>query len=209
MRNAALAVIVILVFLAGANPVVGYVLVEGSWTAVTSLPSSYDVLGAAVVDGMIYIIGYDMCERYDIGTDTWSSIAPLPVYTGSAVVACQNKVYVTGGNPTQVYDPAADFWSLAASIPETRRSFSLVNVNDALYAVGGADGNDIIERYTPIGYDESLLPTISPSTYPTASPTTAPDSFTANIFTIALTAMITVVATASLVIYHEKHKKNT
>jgi N-acetylneuraminic acid mutarotase len=371
MRKTAFAVTFILLFLVAAFLAgVNSALVEDSWLAVAPLPTSFDVLGAASVDGKIYLIGYDICERYDLDTNTWSSIAPLPIYTGSAVVACQNKIYVIGGDPTQVYDPAtatwenrtsipatiyrqqanvvddkiyvifgqqpsplsiinpsdinyvydpaADSWSemtpiptpvegyasavldnklyiigggtgtstpnnatdlvqifdpetnqwtngkpiptgvykaaacstsgliatkriyvvggslrydggglsvdtsaqtvtnltqvydaatgswsLATSIPESRRSFSLINVNDALYAVGGVNGNGAIERYIPVEYDESLLITPSPT------PTPTPDGYAANI-PIALSAVIIViVAIAGLAVYHKKHNKNT
>lgn len=374
MRKAALVVTVSLAllavgFLTGANPAFGGAVVEDSWLTVAPLPMSYDVLGAAAVDGQIYVIGYDVCERYDLGTNTWSSIARLPIYTGSTVVACQNKIYVIGGAPTQVYDPAIDTWenrtsipatiyrqqanvvddkiyvifgqqpsplsiinpsdvnyvydpaadswsemtpiptpvegyasavldnnlyiigggtgtstpnnatnivqifdpetnqwtngnpiptgvykatacstsgliapkriyvvggslrydggglsvetsaqtatnltqvydpatgswSLATSIPESRRSFSLINVNDALYAVGGVNGNGAIERYIPIGYDESMLPTPSPS------PTPLPDGYAASLLIVLSVVVIVIVATAGLAVYHKKLKKN-
>ncbi len=375
-----LAVTVILVFLAatflaGANSALGSTVVEDSWTTLTHLPVSYSgFIGAAVLDGKIYSIGYDICERYDPDANTWSSIASLPIYTGSAVVACKNKIYVIGGNPTQVYDPTTDTWenrtaipatiyrqqanvvdnkiyvifgqqpsvlsiinpsdvnyvydpttdswstmasiptpvegyasavlenklyiigggtgtstpnnatnlvqifdpetnqwtngtpiltgvfhaaacstsgliapkriyvvggslrydggglsvdtsartatnltqvydpatgswSLAASISESRRSFSLINVNDVLYAVGGVNGNAAIERYIPIGYDESLLPTPVPT--PTASPTPAPDGYAANLpIILIVVVVIVVIIITGLVVYHKKSKKN-
>jgi hypothetical protein len=143
MRKTVLAVTVILVFLvaaflAGANPASGGAVVEDSWTTVAPLPVSYSgFIGAAAVDGEIYFIGYDLCERYDPGTNTWASIAPLPIYTGSAVVVCQNKIYVIGGDPTQVYDPATDTWENRTSIPRTIYRQQANVVDDKIYVIFG------------------------------------------------------------------------
>jgi hypothetical protein len=92
----------------------------------------------------------------------------------------------------------------------------LVNANDALYAVGGFNGSYYIisvsiqatEKYIPVGYDESLLPTPSPSTSPTASPTPAPDGYAANLpIILSVVAVIVAITIAELVVYYKKSKK--
>jgi N-acetylneuraminic acid mutarotase len=115
---------------------------EDSWTTLAPLPTPfYKTIGAAAVDGKIYFIGGNITEQYDPETNTWTSIAPLPIYNGWAtVVACQNKIYVIGGNaedPTQVYDPATETWENRTSIPTTR-TVSRANVVDGkIYVISG------------------------------------------------------------------------
>jgi len=115
---------------------------EGSWTTLSPLPAPfYSTLGAAVVEGNIYHIGLESYVKYDPETNTWTDIAPLPIYDDwSTVVACQNKIYVIGGQaelPTQVYDPATDTWENRTSIPTTRICPGANVVDGKIYVMGG------------------------------------------------------------------------
>jgi len=80
MRKTALMVMVILAFLAatflsGVKPASGDAVVKDSWTTMASLPKPYyGSLGAATVNGKIYFLGNEICERYDPQTNTWTFI---------------------------------------------------------------------------------------------------------------------------------------
>jgi len=110
---------------------------EDSWTTLTPLLEPSVTIGAAVVDGKIYCIGWPTCWKYDPETNNWITIASVPVSTGGAVVAYQNKIYLIGGNPTQVYDPVTDTWENRTSIPTTRSSLQANVVDGKIYLIGG------------------------------------------------------------------------
>ena len=114
----------------------------GSWTTLAPLPeSSSNTIGAAVVAGKIYVIGWTTCIKYDPETNNWTAIASLPINNNwGAVVACQNKIYLIGGNaenPTQVYNPETDTWENKSSIPTTRGALQPNVVNGKIYLIGG------------------------------------------------------------------------
>jgi N-acetylneuraminic acid mutarotase len=147
MRKTAALLLVLLVLasalLIGAEMAFGAASVEGSWTTVAPLPKPYyENVGAAVVNGKIYFLGGDICERYDPETNSWTAVTPPPVYNAwGAVVACQNKIYVIGGAaeyPTQVYDPATGTWENRTSPPGTTLSHQATAVDDKIYLIGGA-----------------------------------------------------------------------
>lgn len=180
----------------------------------------------------------DLVQVFDPKTNQWTAGKPLPigVYKAAACstsgLIAPKRIYVVGGslrydggglsvsssaktitNLTQVYDLETGSWSLAAPLPEFRLYFWLVNVNDALYAIGGEKSGsfEVTERYIPLGYDESLLPTPSPS--PTASPTAtpsptqAPSSTFPTVPVAAASVVAFVVMGAGLLFYFKKHKR--
>jgi N-acetylneuraminic acid mutarotase len=178
----------------------------------------------------------DLVQIYDIKTNQWINGTSIPtgVYGAGACATsghfAPKRIYVVGGNLkysgggtsadlnpkgtnlNQVYDLETGTWSSAASLPDSRWFLSLVNINDALYAVGGVNASYLLTsiniqataKYIPAGYDASLLPAPSPS------PTPAPSEFTANLpIILGTTVIIVIAATAGLAVYHKKHKKNT
>src|SRR4051812_35390828 len=62
---------------------------NGSWQKRAPLPTARQELATAALDGKVYVMGgYDinlnstaLVEVYDPGTDTWSTIHPLPSAT--------------------------------------------------------------------------------------------------------------------------------
>jgi N-acetylneuraminic acid mutarotase len=114
---------------------------EAPWTTIAPLPESSHNIGAAAVNGKIYLIGWSTCEKYDPETNNWTQLAPPPITnTWGSVVACQNKIYLIGGAadlPTQVYDPITDTWENKTSIPTTRSSLQANVVNGKIYLIGG------------------------------------------------------------------------
>ena len=114
---------------------------EDSWTTMTPPPTSFSSIGAAAVDGKIYLFGTNTNVQYDPETNTWTPLAPSPIpnYSGT-FVACQNKIYLIPGyaeNPTQIYDPTTDTWENRTSIPTTRNGAQVNVVDGKIYVIGG------------------------------------------------------------------------
>lgn len=131
----------ILVFAVIIYPVYGGV-VEDSWTTMAPLPTPYSTsLGAVAVNGQIYFFAGDVCERYDSGTNTWTTVTPPPRHNSwAAVVACQNKIYIIGGDgavPTQVYDPSINTWTNRTSMPKSIYSHEAAVVGNKIYVISG------------------------------------------------------------------------
>ena len=78
------------------------------WTKRSAMPSRRGGLAAAVLDGVIHVIGgetrgsvFANHEVYDPATDRWITAPALPVARhGLAAAAVGGKLYVIGGGPT-------------------------------------------------------------------------------------------------------------
>lgn len=125
-----------------------------SWTRLTDGPISSEAPFVAV-DGKLYSIGgftgaasaANNC--YDIATDTWNVLAPLPVARRlCAVAAIGNKIYVYGGmlaagTSTGVmtcYDIATNTWT-TYNVGTARFYHNMVAIGDKLYSYGGSTSN--------------------------------------------------------------------
>ncbi len=89
----------------------------------------------------------DRVDVYDPATDSWSTVAPLPVplhHTNAAFV--EDTLYVVGGwldyfaNATSAvwaYDPVANQWNARSPMPTARASMAVAVVDGRIYAAGG------------------------------------------------------------------------
>ncbi len=132
-----------------------------TWTTVTPMPTARGGAGAATGnDGKIYVIGGSqvsvgaevfvrVVEAYDPLTNSWASVAPLPVARShlSAVLGMDGRIYAMGGrNSTSlflrdvtVYDSSTDFWRPVAPLPTGRYNLAAaVAIDGRIYALGGA-----------------------------------------------------------------------
>jgi Kelch motif protein len=138
--------------------------VSDTWTVLSSMPVGRAGLGVAVVGDAIYAIGgrtatggpctggpLSDVERYDIASDTWTTVAPLPSPRSDlAASVVGGKVYVFGGCRTQasilhdvdVYDPVTDTWDTSpADMPTARAGmYAVANKGGTVYVIGGWDG---------------------------------------------------------------------
>ncbi len=110
------------------------------WAPIASLPMAIAGPASAVgTDGSIYSFGGRVPRRtatnyyisnsykYNVATNTWAAIAPLPVARGNAraLTAPDGRIVVFGGwNTTpgvgtevQIYNPATNTWSTGAPMP--------------------------------------------------------------------------------------------
>ena len=133
----------------------------------TPMPTGRAGLAAAVVGNAIYAIGgrtltggpcssggfaeLATVERYDIDTDTWSAVAPLPTPRSDlAAATVGGKIYVFGGcrgaisvlADVDVYDPVTNTWSSAPTDLPTARAamYAVARKGNEVYVIGGWDG---------------------------------------------------------------------
>ncbi|MGI0016775.1 MAG: Kelch repeat-containing protein, partial [Nitrososphaera sp.] len=136
-----------------------------TWSTLSPMPTPRAGLGVVAVGDKIFAIGgrdgtvpnsgtpLSTVEAYDIATDTWSSLTPMPTARGdvSATAAHGNKIYVAGGwspascgpfpdvcSTLEVYDVASDSWSTLPSMPTARSNAAAVVVGNNLFVIGGA-----------------------------------------------------------------------
>lgn len=148
----------------GGRPVIAdldrYDPASDTWTSLADMPTGRAGLGVATVGNAIYAIGgrtgaspcaggaLATVERYDIDTNTWSTVAPLPsARSDLAAVARGGKIYVFGGctdfatvlDDVDVYNPVTDTWSTApADMPTARAAmYGAAAKGGTIYVVGG------------------------------------------------------------------------
>jgi N-acetylneuraminic acid mutarotase len=135
---------------------------SADWQVQRSMPTARSEMSAAYLDGQIYVPGGlggpRKFEVYDVGSDTWRSLANLPADRHHLMaVAHQGKIYVFGGadgdwSPTAtawVYELAPDRWKTLASMPEPRYAGAAVSLHDYIYVVGGEGPSGKTLRYDP------------------------------------------------------------
>jgi N-acetylneuraminic acid mutarotase len=208
-----------------------------SWTEKTPIPTPVSDYASVVVDNKIYVMGGgrggkygnagNLVQIYDPETDTWAMGKPLPIPAGDAAAgAIGIRIYVVGTSSdyfdinstdiTQIYDTQTDSWTTGASIPVPAYiDFSIVVVNDTLYALGGkyfALGPGLFhaanEQYFPLGFEESTpSPSPSPSTTPTLSPSPTPTLIFDGSIVYPITAVVgifLVVAIGAVVLFRRQ-----
>jgi N-acetylneuraminic acid mutarotase len=135
-----------------------------TWTTLASMPTARAGLAAAQEGNVIYAIGgrqntggpcsgspVAAVEAYDIDTDTWTTVAPLPAPRSDlAAATIGGKIYVFGGcdaagnflNTVDVYDPITNVWSPApADMPTARAAmYAVAAKGGTVYVIGGWDG---------------------------------------------------------------------
>lgn len=82
-------------------------------------------------------------ECYDLGTETWSSVAEMPVRRCRAgLVVLGGRVYAVGGfngslrvRTVDVYDAALDQWAASPDMMARRSTLGVAVLNNCIYAV--------------------------------------------------------------------------
>lgn len=147
----------------------GHVTVRG-WSPKAPAPTSRFSIGAATVNGVVYVMGRDNpslpapVEAYDIASNTWSTVSLMPTSReGAAYAVLNGKIYAAGGHiagggatdSVDVFDPATNTWSSATPMSMPRAQFALVATGGLLYAIGGETGangaplTNTVEAYDP------------------------------------------------------------
>ncbi len=137
-----------------------------TWETKTSMPTPRNHLQANVVGGKIYLIGGEhqekidyaytehssnLTEVYDIQTDTWTTMTPIPnaVYNYASAVV-NDKIYIISGkyanfsmsNLVQIFNPETNSWSFGKPIPTpmdqaAAAATSGVMAPKRIYVIGG------------------------------------------------------------------------
>ena len=136
--------------------------IAGEWKTLAHMPTSRQELATAVLNGKIYsiagiagnFVGTDNVDVYNPTTDTWTSVAPIPIlnHHNCAAVAA-GKLYAFGGQSkfNYVYDPVNDSWSQVASMPAAQNLTSAaVVINDKIYVAGGGTIGTLLQIYDPV-----------------------------------------------------------
>lgn len=155
------------------------------WTKLAPPPKTTYRTPMVAIEGKLYLPGiYNFTDNYttihqcyDIATNTWSTLAPVPFPSGygHAAVALGGKMYVLGGYriPANVrsgdlwcYDPVAATWTKLASGP-TVWLHQMVAHNGKIYTYGGtsstgnsASGYQGFNEYNPVTNTWRTLPPI-------------------------------------------------
>jgi len=166
MKNKALSLALISVLLFSLIAAVSIVEgAENSWVTKASMHFSRTGAGAAVVNGIVYVIGgsqryntsdsgfsyrsINSTESYDPASDIWFYKASMPTSRdGLGVAVFQDKIYCFGGrnvskdysistNVNEVYDTETDSWETKMPMPTARSGFQASVVDDKIYLIGG------------------------------------------------------------------------
>lgn len=139
------------------GPVSAYSL-NGPWRPGPRLDSARAGLAAVVHDGVIYAAGgaglvepRNDFEALEPDDGAWRARAPLPLgLERFGMAGADGRIWVAGGYSSESrgapiaevwsYDPAADIWQGEPAMPAAKASFSLIEADGMLYAVGGEDG---------------------------------------------------------------------
>ena len=126
------------------------------WTRRANKPTAVANVGAAVVDGLIYVPGgydanntvRDILEVYDPQQDQWSTATPLPrPICNYAIAHVEGGFYLFGGwdgeaylDTVYYYDATADSWQAKPSLAVARGDIAAATVGTRIYLIGGYDG---------------------------------------------------------------------
>ncbi len=122
------------------------------WSIGPKLPQPNNHGMAAVVDGIVYLIGgqtdpnqayVDTVYALDPAVGRWVEKAKMPTKRSAGVpVVFEGKIYVAGGRPPHghefaVYDPKADKWETLPNLPSQRNHIAGAAMNGKIYIAGG------------------------------------------------------------------------
>jgi hypothetical protein len=131
-----------------------------TWAELAPMPIARDGFGAAIIGTNIYAIGgrsetagpcsggagLAEVEKYNIKTNTWKAVAPLPVSRSDAgAMAVAGKIYVFGGcgaagitPEVDSYNPKTNSWTPEPPMPTPRAGFYGLGVKGkVIYVMGG------------------------------------------------------------------------
>ncbi len=153
-----------------------------SWSNGKPAPTARNSAAAAVYNNLIYVVGgrvnivradgtqiqtnLDTLEAYDSVTDSWTTLAPMPIASGGlAAAALDDKIYVFGGEQwtseqkvfadSWVYDISSNSWSRLPDLPTARHGLAATAVDDTIYVIGGGKlvgggaASGVMETLTP------------------------------------------------------------
>lgn len=137
---------------------------SANWTRGKPAPTARNSAAAAVINGLVYVVGgrrnvvqedgtqlqqnLTTLEVYNPKTDSWQTRTAMPeALGGNAAAALNGKLYVFGGEqwaPEQkvfasawVYDPRTDKWQAEADMPSARHGLAAASAKGSVITIGG------------------------------------------------------------------------
>ncbi len=151
------------------------------WREKASMLTPRKSMAVVAYENQIYAMGGEsesgisnVVEKYDLATDSWSKLTPLPTPLSEInSVVIGGLIYIPGGKTLgdklsqtlQVYDPRHDQWDELAPLPMPLCGYALAAYEGKLYLFGGWDGVKAINtvwEYDPVsdGWKErTAMPT--------------------------------------------------
>jgi len=142
----------------------------GRWQSAPQMPIALGEVAAAVVEGVLYVVGQGSPATlaYDPVTQTWLSTLPERPFPGNhqAAEAINGKLYLFGGfgsgseGRVQIYDPGTGTWTLGANAPFATGSAATALINGKVYLAGGIVGSQTVNLaavYDPIADSWALI----------------------------------------------------
>ncbi|MCA9258866.1 MAG: tandem-95 repeat protein [Planctomycetales bacterium] len=134
-----------------------------TWSSIAALPQGLHGLSAiGDGNGHLFVFGGSTTiddtgiqrnsYQYDIATDAWSSIAPIPTGTRDSAVAVDDDglIYLIGGMTTagatdavQVYDPGINAWTSETPLPAAVYSHAAAFDGAHIVVAGGFDASGV------------------------------------------------------------------
>lgn len=151
------------------------------WREKAPMLTARKSMAVVAYENQIYAMGgetetgvSDVVEKYDLVSDTWTKLSPMPVplmEINSVVIG--GLIYVPGGKTLEnklsdtlyVYDPREDQWNKLAPLPKLLCGYALVAYEGRMYLFGGWDGKNVVNtviEYNPIAdewQDQTSMPT--------------------------------------------------
>jgi N-acetylneuraminic acid mutarotase len=140
---------------------------SNSWSTRAPMPFGRTALSAAANNGVLYAVGGGIRDQsggvrattnlqaYDIQTNTWSALRPVPVLWGwgNGASFLNGRLYISGGNLSKalfVYDPATNRWTRKADMPHAMQLGSQGVIAGQLYVYDGSTpGAGALLGYNP------------------------------------------------------------
>lgn len=134
------------------------------WSDFSPLPRPRSNHAAAVVEGMVYLVGgsagdepVSTVDRFDPILNEWTALPPMLMEREHPAAAeLDGFLYVAGGSTTargsvsmERFDPNTKTWTFMHPMHLPRRLHTLTNVCGKLYVVGGEDHLSMVERFDP------------------------------------------------------------
>ncbi len=130
------------------------------WIELAPMSIPRNSAAGVAMRGVLYLMGgrrvsggnLDITEAYDPLSDRWQKLRPMPqAQAGLAAAAIGDIIYVFGGEyfgtrnrdggvykKVWAYDTSEDRWHSVSPMPRPRHGLGAVNLNDAIYVIGGA-----------------------------------------------------------------------
>lgn len=155
----------------GGEPRLGQPVIEAMprWTILSAMPVAASRMAAAKLAGDIYVVGgegaegktLDVVAVYTPNAGQWRTAAPLPAPRANLGLSLVGEgLVVAGGNRLELsapggvliyddmvrYDRATDSWQAAGKLPLPLAGAALVTQGNALYLLGGWNGQSVDDR---------------------------------------------------------------